>query len=60
MLNFETFYGNSEPIAVIVLSGRFPDEQNIDQFWHNIINKHDSSRLFSEEELQAAGVAEQT
>ncbi len=23
MLNFETFYGNSEPIAVIGLSGRF-------------------------------------
>lgn len=60
MLNFETFYGNSEPIAVIGLSGRFPDAQNIDQFWHNIINKHDSSRLFSEEELKAAGVAEQT
>ncbi|HEM8887205.1 TPA: hypothetical protein U2R06_003723, partial [Proteus mirabilis] len=54
MLNFETFYGNSEPIAVIGLSGRFPDAQNIDQFWHNIINKHDSSRLFSEEELKAA------
>jgi len=57
MLNFETYYGQSEPIAVIGLSGRFPGSDDLEQFWQNLTAGYDASRCFTESELQAAGIS---
>ncbi len=44
-------------IAVIGMSGRFPDARNVDAFWENIKQGLESLTVFSEEELLAAGVS---
>jgi acyl transferase domain-containing protein len=31
-------------VAIIGLAGRYPDAENMDQFWHNLANGHDSVR----------------
>jgi acyl transferase domain-containing protein len=43
-------------IAVIGMSGRFPGARNLDQFWQNLVHGIESIRVFSPEELLAAGV----
>jgi acyl transferase domain-containing protein/acyl carrier protein len=43
-------------IAVIGMSGRFPDAGNVNAFWENIRNGVDSVRNFSDKELEASGV----
>ncbi|GCE31289.1 polyketide synthase [Dictyobacter alpinus] len=42
-------------IAIIGMSGRFPDAKNIDEFWHNIRSGISSIRQFTDQELLAAG-----
>lgn len=44
-------------IAVISTVGRFPSAKNLDEFWHNLCNGIESISRFSDEELQASGVA---
>ena len=60
MFNIETYYGHSEPIAVIGLSGRFSGSRDLDQFWQNLTEGHDASRSFTKVELQHAGVSKET
>ncbi|HEU5378053.1 MAG TPA: polyketide synthase, partial [Ktedonobacteraceae bacterium] len=43
-------------LAIVGMSGRFPGAQNIASFWENISQGKKSIRMFSDEELQAAGV----
>jgi len=43
-------------IAIIAMSGRFPDARDVDTFWNNIKNGVESLTVFGEEELLAAGV----
>ncbi|MFB2772378.1 SDR family NAD(P)-dependent oxidoreductase [Pelatocladus sp. BLCC-F211] len=43
-------------IAVIGMSGCFPDAQNIDQFWQNLRDGVESIHRFTDQELQGLGV----
>src|SRR5690349_23353253 len=43
-------------LAIIGMAGRFPDAQNVDEFWQNLVAGTSSIRPFSDEELLAAGV----
>ena len=46
----------NEPIAIVGMSGRFPDAENVAQFWNHLLEGHESIRRLSESELLAAGV----
>jgi acyl transferase domain-containing protein len=43
-------------IAVVGMSGRFPDARNVDEFWRNIRDGRESVRALSDDQLLAAGV----
>ena len=43
-------------IAVIGMSGRFPQAQNLDAFWHNLRDGIESISFFSDQELESVGV----
>ena len=44
------------PIAVIGLSARLPDADNVQDFWHNLIRGHESLASYSEESQLALGL----
>lgn len=44
-------------IAIIGMAGRFPDAENVDQLWNNIINKIESIKFFDDSDLSQAGVS---
>ncbi|HEY0739781.1 MAG TPA: amino acid adenylation domain-containing protein [Herpetosiphonaceae bacterium] len=44
-------------IAIIGMSGRFPGAPDVETFWHNLRDGKESISFFTDEELQAAGVA---
>ena len=50
----------NEPIAIVGMSGRFPDAENVEQFWNHLLEGHESIRQLSEAELLAAGVPLET
>lgn len=56
----ETFQVEFSDIAIIGMAGRFPDAKNIEQFWKNLLAGKESVRDFTENELKAAGVNEET
>src|SRR5215470_50341 len=41
-----------EGIAIVGMSGRFPGAQNVEQFWHNLVNGVDSVARLREDELE--------
>lgn len=43
-------------IAVVGMAGRFPGARSIEEYWSNLRNGVESVRVFTEEELLAAGV----
>ncbi len=45
-----------QDIAVIGIACRFPDAENTDAFWENILAGKESIKVFSEEELLASGI----
>ena len=49
---------NMEGIAIIGMTGRFPGAKNLEQFWHNLCQGIESISTFSDEELAAAGIAQ--
>lgn len=53
MNNLETSY--EEAIAVIGMSCRFPDAENIDEFWRNLRKGRESVTFYTDEELIAEG-----
>ncbi len=56
-MSHETLNDLSGAIAVIGLAGRFPQAQDLDVFWQNLMDKKEVVTFFSEEELLEAGVA---
>jgi acyl transferase domain-containing protein len=46
-------------VAVVGMAGRFPGAPNVDAFWRNLVEGREGIRLFSPEELSAAGVPEE-
>lgn len=44
-------------IAVIGMAGRFPGARDLEQFWRNLRDGVESIKFFTDEELQAKGVA---
>jgi acyl transferase domain-containing protein/acyl carrier protein len=46
-----------ESIAIIGMSCRFPGARNLDEFWRNLREGAESISLFSDSELEAAGVS---
>jgi acyl transferase domain-containing protein len=48
--------GTGFEIAIIGMAGRFPGAENIEQFWENIKNGVESITIFSEDELEEAGM----
>lgn len=49
-----------EPIAIIGMAGRFPGAKNVDEFWLNLCDGVESISSFSDEELRAAAVVEES
>jgi amino acid adenylation domain-containing protein len=47
---------DSNAIAIIGMTGRFPDAPNLDQFWRNLRDGVESVRPVSDDELLRAGV----
>ncbi len=47
---------NEYDIAVIGMSCRFPGAQNIDEFWHNLVNGVESITRLTDEEILQSGV----
>src|ERR1035437_2934612 len=45
-------------IAIIGMSGRFPDAENINELWNNLIENKESIKFFSDEELLQNGVTQ--
>ena len=43
-------------IAIVGMAGRFPGARSLEQFWENLKNGVESVKIFSDEELRAAGV----
>ncbi len=52
---FENF-DDSDEIAIIGITGRFPGAKNVDKFWENLRDGVESISQFTDEELLAAGV----
>ncbi|MCR8844313.1 amino acid adenylation domain-containing protein [Paenibacillus sp. SC116] len=46
----------SQDIAVIGMSCKFPGANNMDEFWHNIVNGVESITTFTDEELLQSGI----
>ncbi|MEM6252540.1 MAG: beta-ketoacyl synthase N-terminal-like domain-containing protein [Cyanobacteria bacterium P01_D01_bin.156] len=50
----------NERVAVVGMAGRFPGADNLEEFWHMLVNGETGIRMLSEDELLAAGVPEST
>jgi phthiocerol/phenolphthiocerol synthesis type-I polyketide synthase E len=48
---------SAHAIAIVGMAGRFPDAPDLESFWRNILNGHESLRTFDVETLTNAGVA---
>ncbi|HEX2687196.1 MAG TPA: beta-ketoacyl synthase N-terminal-like domain-containing protein [Kofleriaceae bacterium] len=46
-----------EAVAVVGMAGRFPGARTVDQLWRNLLDRVESVRVFTRDELRAAGVA---
>ncbi|MDQ1015676.1 non-ribosomal peptide synthetase/type I polyketide synthase [Streptomyces afghaniensis] len=51
--------GGGRDIAIIGMAGRFPDADDLAEFWHNLVTGHDSVVRPPREELLAAGVLDE-
>jgi acyl transferase domain-containing protein len=47
----------SDVIAIVGMAGRFPGARNIEEFWRNLRDGVESVSFFTEQELEASGVA---
>ncbi|MBE9213161.1 acyltransferase domain-containing protein [Plectonema cf. radiosum LEGE 06105] len=54
--NLINSFNDKDEIAIIGMSGRFPDANNIDSFWQNLQNGVESICFFTDEELASTGV----
>lgn len=44
-------------IAIIGMAGRFPEADDLEQFWENLVNGRECVSFFSDEELLAEGIS---
>ncbi|MFV0821631.1 KR domain-containing protein [Tatlockia micdadei] len=51
---------NASAIAVIGMAGRFPQAENINEFWQNLKEGRDCITRFTEEDLQKEGISKDT
>src|SRR5450830_1904060 len=49
-------YPNDEPIAVVGYACRFPQADDSEAFWRNLLQGRECSQRLSQQELQAAGI----
>ena len=49
-------YPNDEPIAVVGYACRFPQAEDSEAFWRNLLQGRECSQRLSQQELQAAGI----
>lgn len=49
----------SGDVAVIGMTGRFPQAENIDEFWHNVLEGKNNICSFTEDELRESGISEE-
>ncbi|WP_414620779.1 beta-ketoacyl synthase N-terminal-like domain-containing protein [Calothrix sp. CCY 0018] len=49
-------FNDKDEIAIIGMSGRFPDANNVDIFWKNLQNGKESIYFFTDEELASTAV----
>ncbi|MFN4149375.1 MAG: amino acid adenylation domain-containing protein, partial [Candidatus Sericytochromatia bacterium] len=47
-----------DDIAIIGLAGKFPQAENIEEYWNNILNKKECIRFYTDEELLSNGVSQ--
>ena len=47
-------------IAIIGMAGRFPGADNVAEYWQNLANGIESITFFSDDDLRAAGIDEET
>ena len=47
----------SDKVAVVGISGKFPGAGNVNEFWNNILQGKESIKTFSDEELIASGIS---
>jgi len=47
---------NLDAVAIIGMSGRFPDAGNVDEFWRNLCDGRESIKVFTDDELAASGI----
>ncbi len=48
----------TEPIAIVGMSGRFPGANDVDQLWTNLAHGVESIAILTQEEMRAAGIPE--
>ncbi|HET6701370.1 MAG TPA: polyketide synthase, partial [Gemmatimonadaceae bacterium] len=49
--------GSETDIAIVGMAGRFPGARSIEEYWGNLRNGVESVRVFTDDELVAAGVS---
>ncbi len=50
---------DQDAVAIVGMAGRFPGAPDVDTFWRNLLDEVDSVVTCSDDELRAAGVAEE-
>src|SRR5436190_22695619 len=45
-----------DAVAIIGMTGRFPDAGNVEQYWRNVCDGRKSIKVFSDEELTASAI----
>ncbi|ARU63611.1 hypothetical protein CBW65_23295 [Tumebacillus avium] len=54
-MSHQDFSDRVDEIAVVGLAGRYPDSNNLDEFWEHLRQGHELISFFTDEELIAAG-----
>ncbi|TCP54506.1 acyl transferase domain-containing protein [Tumebacillus sp. BK434] len=54
-MSYGDFSDRVDEIAVVGLAGRYPDSNNLDEFWEHLRQGHELISFFTDEELIAAG-----
>ncbi|TGU91782.1 hypothetical protein EN829_060850, partial [Mesorhizobium sp. M00.F.Ca.ET.186.01.1.1] len=52
----ENAHALSEKIAIIGMAGKFPQAENIQRYWNNLVEGVEGIRFFTKEELLESGV----
>ena len=47
---------NLDAVAIIGMTGRFPDAANVEQYWENLCAGRESIKFFTDNELASAGI----